>query len=663
MIKVSVYRNDELVTEFEQPGHDKEITIGRAAGCSIQLDEPSVSRLHALLQFTGNSWVVVRKANFGAVLLNGQEIENAPIEGGEELIIGAFSLRVNIEERSSRTGSASRPMSSMSHNDDDEGGGTKIMTTGVNGLFRFEPGTANLSEFLMQNDLAVFGRGSNCDVVLTEKKASRKHLEIRKQGLSFILKDLNSANGTLVNGKTITETELVSGDLIEIGEAKIQFSVENKNFFSQQDQFLPVPAHLEQAMMAGDVSAQGGIPDYGGADPGLGIPGIDAAAPAQEAPKSLVGKVKLWYSSMPKERRMRIIGLLTAIALLGAIFGSGEDAPKRPTGKAGPGGRTYERLTAEKKKYVRDNYAELLKSHEKRDYQKVTDYARNILTYVDDYNDTKSYEMLAKKGIEQAEEEKRRKILEEKQAAVRKEVAALEEKGRALLAKALDDPKFRPELETLIQEIYSKDPNNRAAVDWKNQIKAKDDEEKRLAEEAKQKEEIKAQAEVAFGEVEKMFKEEKYIPALAQAETLYDLRYKEQAFLDRIEKLKDEIRTKLSTIISPYMREAETQRQEGGDLVKAKEAYLQVLKVDATNKEAKKGLEDIRDTLHLRAKRLYTEAILADSMSDLVEAREKYEKCLRVAPDEKDIYRQRCRSKLSRFEAFTPESSSTGSGQ
>lgn len=653
MIKLSIYRNDELVKEFEQ-AENADITVGRAPGCSIQLDEPSVSRLHALIQWNGSSWVVVRKANFGAVLLNEQEIENAPIEGGEELKIGEFSLRINIEAGAEKSRSGSQSISVVNAAEDD--GRTRFVSAGVNGLFRMEPGVANLAEFLMEKDLAVFGRGSNCDVVLTEKKASRKHFEIRKQGLSFILKDLNSANGTQVNGSDAKEQELVSGDVISVGEAKIQFSVENRDYFSKQDQFMPVPAHLEQAMVAGDAAAQGGVPDYGA--PAEGIPGIDAPKPV-EAPKSLVGKVKLWYSSMPKAQRMRVIGLLTVIALVGAIAGSGDDEPKKVkvTTQAG---KTYEKLTAQKKKFVRDNYEQLVNAHEQKDFRKMLDHTRNILTYVDDYKDTKAFEMIAKKGIEAAEEEKRKKELEEKLAAARKEVQALEEKGRALLAKALDDPKFRPELDTLIQEIFLKDPNNRSAPEWRAQIRARDEEEKRKEEEARRKEETKAAAEAAFAAVEAIFKEEKYILALAEAEKLHEQPYKEDGYPEKIEKLKEDIRTKLTTVISPYLRQAETERQEGGDLVKAKEAYLAVLKIDATNKEAKRGLEEIHDRLHMRAKRLYTEAILSDSMSDLVDAKEKYEKCIRVAPDEKDIYRIRCKSKLSRFEAFTPEAPAGG---
>lgn len=658
MIKISIYRNDELLKEFEQAG-DKEITIGRASGCSIHLDEASVSRLHAILVNQGGNWSVVRKANFGAVLLNGQEIENAPLEGGEELAIGEFSLRVNIEGGKEKSVSvvASQSMEVS------EDGGTKIMTAGVNGLLRFEPGTANVAEFLMESPLAVFGRGSNCDVVLTEKKASRKHFEIRKQGLSFILKDLNSANGTQVNGKPVQEQELVSGDVIQIGEAKIQFSVENRDYFSKQDQFMPVPAHLEQALtvpeQGGEMAVQYGAD--GNPIENAAIPGMDQSAAAPPPPTSLLGKAKFWYSSLPKERRLRLIAIFTVLALLGAIFGTGDEKPVPKHAPGSKGSRMYQNLTPEKKKFVRDNYEQLNKAYATRDYTKMLEFTAKILTYVDDYNDTKNYEMIAKKGLEQQEDEKRRAALLKQQEATRKEVEALVEKGRALLAKALDDPKFRPELDTLIQEIYAKDPNNRAAADWKQQIKDKDERDKRLAEEERKKEEIKQRAEAAFADVEKTFKDEKYILALSQAETLYDQEYKEKAYTDRIDKLKEEIRTKLSTVITPYLREAETQRQEGGDLVKAKEAYMQVLKIDATNKEARKGLDDIHDKLHLRAKRYYNEAILADSMSDLVEAKEKYEKCLHSAPDDKDIYRVRCRSKLSRFEAFTPEA--TGGGQ
>lgn len=652
MIRISVYYDGNSVSEFEQED-SKEITIGRASGCSIHLEEASISRLHALIRYENGQWILERKASFGAVLLNGAEVENAPLEGGEEISIGKFSLRVNIEGAVEASSSSSF---SLAQSGDEGDGRTKQVSTGVNGFFRFEPGTASVTEFLMEADVAVFGRGSNCDVILTEKKASRKHCEIRKEGLSFFAKDLNSSNGTQVNGSSISEVELVPGDVISIGECKIQFSIENKDYFNKQDQFLPVPAHLENT---GLDAYPAGAQEYG--DPMQpNIPGMDSSAQSssasveEEEPKSLTGKLRKRYMSMTFRQRLIFIGI--AFAFIVALFGGPDDNTKKPVRKVVPGsknGRSFEALTPAKQKEVKKLYEELLKAQAQKDYNSVRDLFAKIFVYVDDYHEAKSYENIAIKNLAEIEEAKRRRELQEKQEKVRKEVQALEEKGKELFEKSLNDPKYRPELDALIQEIYSKDPNHRLSGEWKVKIKEKDEEDKKQAELARLKEQTRQKAEDAFAEVEKIFKAERYIEALKEADKLTEQGYDEKSYLDRIESLKNNIRVQLASVLEPHLKEASAQRQEGGDLVKAKEEYLKVLKIDSTNIEAQSGLDSIRETLHTRAKRYYAEAILAESVSDLTEAKDKYEKCFRTAPDE-DLYKKRCRNKLARFDSFAP---------
>jgi len=678
MIKIAVYNADNLVTEFES-NEDKEISIGRAQGCSVHLDEVSISRLHAVIFPLGGGWVLQRKANFGAVLLNGQEVENAPLEGGEEIKIGAFSLRISIEapQATSLTGSKPQVTSSnaMSRADisgalDVSGGdgNTKFVTAGLSALFRMEPGSGNVDEFLMEKDVALFGRGSNCDVVLTEKKASRKHFEVRRQGLSFFLKDLNSANGTVVNGSAVTECELVAGDLIQVGESKIQFSIESKDFFAKQDQFLTVPAHLQQGD-ALDLGALGGEPGQAGE---LGPDGKPLASddigpdgtplpPKPNSSTDFIGHFKYKWARIPKAQRMRYLTILVVGCLLLAMLGQPDDSPVKSKSPKGPNAaRLYTDLTPKNQAFVRDNYKQLLAAHEKKDFQVMFDRTRNILSLVDEYNDTKSYETIAKRGLDAIEEEKKRRELEEKQRKVREEVAKLEEKGKIVFDRALKEPKVRPELDALIQEIYAKDPNNHVAADWKQRIKEKADEEKKEAELAAEREKTRLKAEDAYAAVVKIFKDERYIQAIADADKLADIGWPEPEYVERVEKLKVDIRTALKTVLDPLLAEARNQRQEGGDLVKARDQYHKVLAIDALNAEARQGLNDIRQVLLLRAKRLYAEAILAESISDLQEAKEKYLKCLHVAPDDDSVptnqdYRRRCQRKLVRFEAFTPE--------
>jgi hypothetical protein len=524
-----------------------------------------------------------------------------------------------------------------------------------------------VAEFLMEGDVAVFGRGSNCDVVLTEKKASRKHFEVRKQGLSFFVKDLNSVNGLLVNGQKVAEAELVPGDVIEVGASKVQFIVENKDYFSQQDNFMAVPAHLQGGMGGGGGQFPSPIdlvqsPAYGydpnaGADQ-FGMGGMPGGAPApsaepQIAPTDILGKLKYKWSRIPKAQRMRYLTIVViGLAVMAFLGEPDKPKPKKTAAsKAGASSRGYEQLTPARKKFVRETYAQLLSAQEKKDYTKMQDTARQILTYVDNYKDTKQYEIMATKKLEEIEEERRRKENDALMEARRKEVKALEEKGAPVYEKALNDPKFRTELDSIIQEIYMKDPSNRLAQEWKDGIKRKDQQDREDAAEAAQKEERRQKAEDELAAVQAIFKGDQYIKALAEANKLNENGWTEKDYLDRVEALKSEIKAKLSSVIDPLLREASNQRQEGGDLVKANEKYNEVLKVDSTNKEALNGKAAIKEILHTRAKRFYAEAILADSISDLTEAKDKFEKCLRTAPDD-DIYKKRCRTKLNRFDYF-----------
>jgi pSer/pThr/pTyr-binding forkhead associated (FHA) protein len=67
------------------------------------------------------------------------------------------------------------------------------------------------------------GRGAECDLVLADGKASRRHalIERRPDG-GFTLRDLASTNGTAVNGQTIAATvELCNGERITIGQTTL----------------------------------------------------------------------------------------------------------------------------------------------------------------------------------------------------------------------------------------------------------------------------------------------------------------------------------------------------------------------------------------------------------------------------------------------------------
>jgi len=67
------------------------------------------------------------------------------------------------------------------------------------------------------------GRSDHNTVCVPRRNVSREHAVIQASAAGFIIKDLESQNGTLVNGDTIKECVLRDGDAIVIGDAQMHF--------------------------------------------------------------------------------------------------------------------------------------------------------------------------------------------------------------------------------------------------------------------------------------------------------------------------------------------------------------------------------------------------------------------------------------------------------
>jgi pSer/pThr/pTyr-binding forkhead associated (FHA) protein len=69
----------------------------------------------------------------------------------------------------------------------------------------------------------VIGRLPECGVVLSDPNVSRRHAEVKRQGSDVVLADLQSTNGTRVNGVPVRERVLEDGDEIMVGTTPIRY--------------------------------------------------------------------------------------------------------------------------------------------------------------------------------------------------------------------------------------------------------------------------------------------------------------------------------------------------------------------------------------------------------------------------------------------------------
>jgi pSer/pThr/pTyr-binding forkhead associated (FHA) protein len=88
-----------------------------------------------------------------------------------------------------------------------------------------------VQRYVFDKDVISIGRARDNDIVIENLSVSRNHARIRRADGKFILTDLNSANGTMVNMVRVTKHEIVDGDLVQIGKHSLQFNgKETTNF-------------------------------------------------------------------------------------------------------------------------------------------------------------------------------------------------------------------------------------------------------------------------------------------------------------------------------------------------------------------------------------------------------------------------------------------------
>jgi pSer/pThr/pTyr-binding forkhead associated (FHA) protein len=79
------------------------------------------------------------------------------------------------------------------------------------------------ARFLLDDDEVASGRHPDSDIFLDDVTVSRKHAVFRREGDTFIVRDVGSLNGTYVNRERIDEVVLKTGDEVQIGKFRLVF--------------------------------------------------------------------------------------------------------------------------------------------------------------------------------------------------------------------------------------------------------------------------------------------------------------------------------------------------------------------------------------------------------------------------------------------------------
>ena len=86
-----------------------------------------------------------------------------------------------------------------------------------------------IKEVQLTKDRTSLGRRPYNDIVIDNLAVSGEHAVVQLSDSDVHLEDLNSTNGTYVNGKAIKKQLLLNNDIVEIGKYKIKYVNETAN--------------------------------------------------------------------------------------------------------------------------------------------------------------------------------------------------------------------------------------------------------------------------------------------------------------------------------------------------------------------------------------------------------------------------------------------------
>lgn len=200
-LKLKLYNNNTLFKKIAFSNNEElVVVIGKGNHANIKLDNKMLSSSHIQLVFDSDNQLHLKDLNStNGTYLNGDKV----------LSTQTYTLKPK----------------------------DNIQLAGINGVLIIIETLGNSSDFIMHTNIidklksksnVIIGRAPGCDISLKSNSVSRQHAEIKKRSEgTYTIKDLNSTNGTFVNGRKIKGTQVIStSDKIFIG--KLQLSLKGK---------------------------------------------------------------------------------------------------------------------------------------------------------------------------------------------------------------------------------------------------------------------------------------------------------------------------------------------------------------------------------------------------------------------------------------------------
>jgi len=180
---------------------DQTFTIGKALTNSLMVDDESILEFHAEIINKNGQLSISNKTSSPTLWVNNKLVESQTNLGAEDIIkLGRIELEL-IDPKA------------LLHKTKTN----KIAHKNLSNSWVIHSKASWLEQNIIPiESKIVIGRDPACDVTLPLEYLSRKHLELEVRSGHLFIKDLDSSNGTFLNGQRVTESEIKPGDKIKL---------------------------------------------------------------------------------------------------------------------------------------------------------------------------------------------------------------------------------------------------------------------------------------------------------------------------------------------------------------------------------------------------------------------------------------------------------------
>ena len=514
---------------------------------------------------------------------------------------------------------------------DDES--TKIIKSFANVHLELFGETAPYDKFILDKDKIYIGRDpSKCQIVLNDSEVSTVHAVVTKNNIMLTLEDLNSSNGTLYKGDRINKVTLSHNDEFVIGGVTFTVKVRSE-FLKDESQTLMAVDENQTVEVEEVVEVQ--------AEEGEQFDALGQVVEDAPQEKSIIKRVM-------KDEQMRKKVIYGIVALIAAwVFLEEEEPVKAPAPKAktakekekpkkeAPPVKGQIVLSEDQRRALSAQY-EIGKEHYNNGrYREALQELQKVAAVDPQFNSSlQSLIALSKEGLAKLEEKEKERVAAE-QAAIRKA------KVKELLEKAREYTKERQieSAQTVFNDIMTLEPENLEVPRLKRELENwQRDKEKAEQEVIRKKQEREAKVE-KLKPSKSLYLQKEWFRAISKLEEFLRIKDMDEDLTTEATEMLKVSREELSSAVSPLTGKAKS-LMEGQDLKGAYEVYQQILRIEPSNTEALNQMGDIKEQLSNRARKIYREAIISESLSLFQDAKEKYQEVQQISPVDSEYYKK-----------------------